>query len=307
MIVALMAFILGLIQALTEFLPVSSTGHLIVAGKQGHVAYPQRAENPIRGLVTIIEALQAEPLDAGTAQFAPSHLEFTSVDVGNQTVNPCACELRVGNAATTVGYFYFGDIDEVRVSRSARYTANFARPTAPPAVDGDAFVLGQAPRALAGIAQVLGPRAEAQIASAVVGAAAVGVIDVLAGRRLHDLPVHVDGLSVRVAGGVAGTVERPFVLAEPLVVGGVHVGIQAVSQRNQADIALGYGGLAPVVPAGDAGDLVQPAGPPGVVGAPRQDRLAQAHRAKPRLRVADGIHAIVTTRSRHDFSLLSLL
>jgi succinyl-diaminopimelate desuccinylase len=65
----------------------SLNGHLIVTGKQGHVAYPDRAENPIRGLVTLVSALQAEPLDAGTEQFSPSHLEFTSVDVGNKTVN----------------------------------------------------------------------------------------------------------------------------------------------------------------------------------------------------------------------------
>jgi succinyl-diaminopimelate desuccinylase len=72
----------------------SLNGHLIITGKQGHVAYPQRAENPIRGLVTIVAALQVEPLDAGTAQFAPSHLEFTSVDVGNQTVNLIPGEAR---------------------------------------------------------------------------------------------------------------------------------------------------------------------------------------------------------------------
>src|SRR5215475_3002804 len=65
----------------------SLNGHLIVTGTQGHVAYPQRAENPIRGLVTLVAALQSEPLDQGSAQFAPSHLEFTSVDVGNRTVN----------------------------------------------------------------------------------------------------------------------------------------------------------------------------------------------------------------------------
>src|SRR5262249_30602823 len=74
----------------------SLNGHLIVTGTQGHVAYPQRADNPIRGLVTLIAALQAETLDQGSAQFAPSHLEFTSVDVGNKTVNliPCAARAR---------------------------------------------------------------------------------------------------------------------------------------------------------------------------------------------------------------------
>jgi len=72
----------------------SLNGHLIVTGRQGHVAYPERAENPIRGLVTLVAALHAEPLDAGSALFPPSHLEFTSVDVGNKTVNLIPGEAR---------------------------------------------------------------------------------------------------------------------------------------------------------------------------------------------------------------------
>jgi succinyl-diaminopimelate desuccinylase len=72
----------------------SLNGHLIVSGRQGHVAYPERAENPIRGLVTLIAALQAEPLDNGTEHFPPSHLEFTTVDVGNKTVNLIPGEAR---------------------------------------------------------------------------------------------------------------------------------------------------------------------------------------------------------------------
>jgi len=72
----------------------SLNGHLIVRGKQGHVAYPQRADNPIRGLVALVAALNAEPIDKGTAHFPPSHLEFTSVDVGNKTVNLIPGEAR---------------------------------------------------------------------------------------------------------------------------------------------------------------------------------------------------------------------
>jgi succinyl-diaminopimelate desuccinylase len=72
----------------------SLNGHLIVSGRQGHVAYPERADNPIRGLVKLVEALQAEPLDAGSEHFPPSHLEFTSVDVGNKTVNLIPGEAR---------------------------------------------------------------------------------------------------------------------------------------------------------------------------------------------------------------------
>ncbi len=65
----------------------SLNGILTVHGKSGHVAYPQRADNPVRGLVTLIHALYAQPLDNGTAHFQPSNLEFTSIDIGNKTVN----------------------------------------------------------------------------------------------------------------------------------------------------------------------------------------------------------------------------
>jgi succinyl-diaminopimelate desuccinylase len=71
----------------------SLNGTLIVTGRQGHVAYPDRADNPIRGLVALIAALQA-PLDDGSAQFAPSNLEFTSIDIGNPTVNLIPGEAR---------------------------------------------------------------------------------------------------------------------------------------------------------------------------------------------------------------------
>jgi len=71
----------------------SLNGTLVVTGRQGHVAYPDRADNPIRGLVTLIAALQA-PLDDGSEQFDPSNLEFTSVDVGNTTINLIPGEAR---------------------------------------------------------------------------------------------------------------------------------------------------------------------------------------------------------------------
>jgi succinyl-diaminopimelate desuccinylase len=71
----------------------SLNGTLIIQGRQGHVAYPDRADNPIRGLLPLIAALQA-PLDDGSDLFAPSNLEFTSVDVGNVTVNLIPGEAR---------------------------------------------------------------------------------------------------------------------------------------------------------------------------------------------------------------------
>src|SRR5262244_3589580 len=72
----------------------SLNGTLIVTGTQGHVAYPALADNPVRGIVALMGALMAEPLDAGSAHFDPSNLEFTSVDVGNKTVNVIPAEAR---------------------------------------------------------------------------------------------------------------------------------------------------------------------------------------------------------------------
>jgi succinyl-diaminopimelate desuccinylase len=65
----------------------SLTGKLTVLGRQGHVAYPHKAENPIPGLLRLASALIAEPLDRGTAHFDASNLEFTTIDVGNPASN----------------------------------------------------------------------------------------------------------------------------------------------------------------------------------------------------------------------------
>jgi succinyl-diaminopimelate desuccinylase len=72
----------------------SLNGTLVVPGTQGHVAYPALADNPVRRIVAIMSAVMAEPLDAGSAHFDPSNLEFTSVDVGNRTVNVIPAEAR---------------------------------------------------------------------------------------------------------------------------------------------------------------------------------------------------------------------
>lgn len=65
----------------------SQSGTLYVDGLQGHVAYPQRASNPVPDISRLIVAISDEPLDHGSAQFQPSNLEFVSVDVGNGAFN----------------------------------------------------------------------------------------------------------------------------------------------------------------------------------------------------------------------------
>jgi succinyl-diaminopimelate desuccinylase len=65
----------------------SLSGTLHVDGIQGHVAYPQRAANPVPDIASLVVALSSEPLDHGSAQFQASNLEFTSIDVGNTASN----------------------------------------------------------------------------------------------------------------------------------------------------------------------------------------------------------------------------
>lgn len=65
----------------------SVNGHLTVHGVQGHVAYPEKAENPITRLVHMLDRLKSEPIDGGSEFFPPSNLEVTSVDVDNKVEN----------------------------------------------------------------------------------------------------------------------------------------------------------------------------------------------------------------------------
>ena len=64
----------------------SLNGRLVAAGRQGHVAYPDRAANPIPALLRALDAL-LRPLDAGTGHFDASNLEVTSIDTGNAATN----------------------------------------------------------------------------------------------------------------------------------------------------------------------------------------------------------------------------
>ena len=72
----------------------SLNGTLVLTGKQGHVAYPQLADNPLRALPALMHALMSARLDSGTPYFDPSHLEFTSVDMANAVVNLIPGEAR---------------------------------------------------------------------------------------------------------------------------------------------------------------------------------------------------------------------
>lgn len=64
--------------------------NLEVTGKQGHVAYPDLADNPITMLANILAEMKAKPLDEGNEHFLPTGLEITALESspGAQNVIP---------------------------------------------------------------------------------------------------------------------------------------------------------------------------------------------------------------------------
>jgi len=64
---------------------VSAT--IVVEGVQGHVAYPERAANPVPVLIRLLDRLQSRVLDDGYPEFPRSNLEVTTIDVGNPAGN----------------------------------------------------------------------------------------------------------------------------------------------------------------------------------------------------------------------------
>ena len=60
---------------------------LVLQGIQGHVAYPENSDNPIPKMLSLLQKLQNHSFDQGYDFFDPTHLEITSVDVGNAIKN----------------------------------------------------------------------------------------------------------------------------------------------------------------------------------------------------------------------------
>ena len=60
---------------------------MTVDGKQGHVAYPQKADNPVPKLARFIDRISQIEIDSGNKYFDPSTLAMTSFDVGNAATN----------------------------------------------------------------------------------------------------------------------------------------------------------------------------------------------------------------------------
>ena len=65
----------------------SLSGSLTIVGKQGHVAYPNRANNPSNTIIKILKKIKEIKLDNGTKNFQASNLEITKINIDNKADN----------------------------------------------------------------------------------------------------------------------------------------------------------------------------------------------------------------------------
>ena len=60
---------------------------LLIRGKQGHIAYPHLADNPIHGALPALNALVNEVWDAGNEFFDPTSLQISTIRAGQGVTN----------------------------------------------------------------------------------------------------------------------------------------------------------------------------------------------------------------------------
>lgn len=65
----------------------SITGNLVIQGKQGHVAYPHLADNPVHRAAPFLAELVAIEWDRGNAHFPPSTLQIANIQAGTGANN----------------------------------------------------------------------------------------------------------------------------------------------------------------------------------------------------------------------------
>ena len=72
----------------------SLTSHFTVTGKQGHSAYPHRANNPLPAMARLMDRLASHEMDQGSDHFDPSTLAVVTIDTGNPATNviPAVCK-----------------------------------------------------------------------------------------------------------------------------------------------------------------------------------------------------------------------
>lgn len=155
-------------ETLGDMIKVGRRGSLnawiTVEGRQGHVAYPHRAANPVPVLIDLLARLQARVLDDGFPEFQLSNLEVTTIDVGNPATNVIPAEARARLNIRFNPAHRGADLAAWLEGEAATADAAFAgRVHMRPVISGEAFLTEPGPftdTVVAAAQDVLGRRPE---------------------------------------------------------------------------------------------------------------------------------------------------
>ncbi|MBL4601407.1 MAG: succinyl-diaminopimelate desuccinylase [Emcibacteraceae bacterium] len=118
----------------------SINAELTIHGTQGHVAYPDQADNPIPRLIKVLDKFTRANLDQGNEYFQASNLEVVNIDVGNEATNVIPMDatakfnIRFNNEHTPDGLIEW--ITDICESVGGDYTLDVN-------VSGDAFLTAE--------------------------------------------------------------------------------------------------------------------------------------------------------------------
>jgi len=113
---------------------------LEVEGREGHVAYPHLADNPLPRLVALLAELDTLVLDEGTEWFQPSNLEITEIEVGNPAHNVIPARARARISIRFNDLHTGAGLGERVRAIAARHGA-----TARPVVSGESYLTPPGP------------------------------------------------------------------------------------------------------------------------------------------------------------------
>jgi succinyl-diaminopimelate desuccinylase len=113
---------------------------LEIEGREGHVAYPHLADNPLPRLVALLAELDALVLDEGTDWFQPSNLEITDIEVGNPAHNVIPARARARISIRFNDLHTGADLGERVKEIAARHGA-----TTRPVVSGESYLTPPGP------------------------------------------------------------------------------------------------------------------------------------------------------------------
>lgn len=179
---------------------------ILVEGVQGHVAYPHRAANPAPVLIRLLAALQARKLDEGYAEFQPSNLEVTWIDVPNTATNviPGVARARL-NIRFNPNYTGQQLADWIAAEAKAAGEGFNGKVTVTPQISGEAFLTERGPftdLVAAAVADVTGAAPELSTSGGTSDArfirALCPVIEVgLVGKTMHQVDERAPVVEIR--------------------------------------------------------------------------------------------------------------